>query len=70
MHYAENSEFRFSLLRRYLKAGGGYGFRAMEIACPVAISEYNKHMAGVNLNDQMTSVRKDFKQLGLYFMLF
>ena len=38
----------------------------MEIACPVAISEY-KHVAGVDLNDYMTSVRKDLKFLRWYF---
>ena len=42
----------------------------MEIACLIAISEYNQHMGGVDLNDQMTSVRKDLKQLRWYFRVF
>ena len=56
-------------MKRKFKAGGDHGFRAMEIACPVAISEY-KHTAGVDLNDQITSARKDLKQLRCYFRIF
>ena len=57
-------------VKRKLKARDGHGFREMEIACPIAISEYNQHMGGVDLNDQMTSVRKDLKQLRWYFRVF
>ena len=57
-------------MKRKFKAGGGHDFREMEIACPVAISEYNKQMAGDDLNDHMTSVRKDLQQLALYFRVF
>ena len=56
-------------MKKKFKAGGGHDCRAMEIACLVAISEY-KHMAGVDLNDYMTSVRKDFKLLRWYFRVF
>ena len=57
-------------VKRKLKAREGHGFREMEIACPIAISEYNQHMGGVDLNDQLTSVRKDLKQLRWYFRVF
>ena len=50
-------------MKRKLKAREGHGFREMEIACLIAISEYNQHMGGVDLNDQLTSMRNDLKQL-------
>ena len=57
-------------MKRKFKAREGHGFREMEIACLVAISEYNQHMGGVDLNNQLTSVRKDLKQLRWYFRVF
>ena len=57
-------------MKRKSEAEEGQGFRAMEIACPLTISEYNKHMVGVDLNDQVKSVRKDLKQLRWYFRVF
>ena len=50
-------------VKRKFKAGGGHSFKAMEIGCPVAISEYNKHIAGVDLKYHRTSVRKGLKRL-------
>ena len=52
------------------KAQGNQGFTEKEIPSPLAISDYNSNMGGVDLNDQLSSVRKDFKQLRWYFRVF
>ena len=52
------------------KAQPNQGFAEKEIPCPLAISDYNSNMGGVDLNDQLSSVRKDFKQLRWYFRVF
>ena len=57
-------------VKRKFKAQGNQGFTEKEIPCPLAISDYNSSMGGVDLNDQLSSVRKDFKQLRWYFRVF
>ena len=55
---------------RKRKAQGAQGYREFQITCPLAISQYNQGMGGVDLNDQLSVLRKDMRQMRWYFRVF